>query len=304
MALGSVPVGDNERALDFLLRTQNSDGSWPVVLGDDQGGAYVTSLTVIALRDLVSAIPARLRAIHWLLRCAGKESNWIWKWKFRTADRHVSFDPAPWSVPESSGSTGPALLAGLAVVDSPRGLILATPAALGLLSATALSCGVSLRSWLLHATGSSLAFAFAPTGGGATAAAADPGSPSSIPRSSGSDLPVTTSTTVVRPAGRSSACALSWCESRPHLQCPTENAAAQQELKPLRMPARFHSHAHRFPSSMQFTVELLRFLGVLQSALTALSCLLINERYLLETRVIIASYNQHRRLLSPRPLIG
>lgn len=93
MALGSARPGDIEHAQDFLLRTQNPDGSWPVVLGDDQGGAHVTSLAVIALRDLVPAIPARLRAIHWLLNCAGKESNWFWKWKFRTADRHVRFDP-------------------------------------------------------------------------------------------------------------------------------------------------------------------------------------------------------------------
>ena len=56
-------------------------------------------LAVIALRDLVPAIPARLRAIHWLLNCAGKESNWIWKWKFRTADRHVRFDPDKYGWP-------------------------------------------------------------------------------------------------------------------------------------------------------------------------------------------------------------
>ena len=99
MALGSVPVGDIERAHDFLLRTQNPDGSWPVVLGDDQGGTYVTSLAVLALRDLLPAIPARLRAIHWLLHCVGKESNWIWKWKFRTADRHVRFDPEKYGWP-------------------------------------------------------------------------------------------------------------------------------------------------------------------------------------------------------------
>ena len=99
MALGSVPVGDIERAHDFLLRTQNPDGSWPVILGDDQGGAHVTSLAVMALRDLVPAIPARFRAIHWLLNCAGKESNWFWKWKFRTADRHVRFDPDKYGWP-------------------------------------------------------------------------------------------------------------------------------------------------------------------------------------------------------------
>jgi hypothetical protein len=58
----------------------------------------------MALRDVAAAIPARLAAYHWLLNCAGRESSWLWKWKFRTFDRHVSFDPDkfgwPW-VPET-----------------------------------------------------------------------------------------------------------------------------------------------------------------------------------------------------------
>jgi len=99
LALGSAPVGDIARAQDFLLRTQNPNGSWPVFPGDDQEGAWVTSLAVIALRDLVPAIPARLQGIHWVLNCAGKESNWLWKWKFRTADRHVRFDPEKYGWP-------------------------------------------------------------------------------------------------------------------------------------------------------------------------------------------------------------
>jgi nucleotide-binding universal stress UspA family protein len=53
----------------------------------------VTALAAVALRDIVPAIPARLRAFHWLLHFTGKESDWLWKWKFRTADRHVKFDP-------------------------------------------------------------------------------------------------------------------------------------------------------------------------------------------------------------------
>ena len=99
LALGSAPVGDLARAQDFLLRTQNPNGSWPVFPGDDQKGGWVTSLAVMALRDVVPAIPARLRAFHWLLDCAGKESNWLWKWKFRTADRHVRFDPDKYGWP-------------------------------------------------------------------------------------------------------------------------------------------------------------------------------------------------------------
>jgi len=95
LALGSAPVGDIERAQDFLLVTQNPNGSWPVFPGDDQEGGWVTSLAVMALREVVPAIPARLRGFH----CAGKESNWLWKWKFRTADRHVRFDPDKYGWP-------------------------------------------------------------------------------------------------------------------------------------------------------------------------------------------------------------
>jgi hypothetical protein len=62
-------------------------------------GGWITSLAVTALRDLVPAITARLQGFHWLLNCAGKESNWFWKWKFRTADRHVRFDPDKYDWP-------------------------------------------------------------------------------------------------------------------------------------------------------------------------------------------------------------
>jgi hypothetical protein len=40
-----------------------------------------------------------MQGVHWLLDCAGKESNWFWKWKFRTADRHVRFDPEKYGWP-------------------------------------------------------------------------------------------------------------------------------------------------------------------------------------------------------------
>ena len=93
LALGSFPGGALVRAQTFLLRTQNPDGSWPAIAGDDSDGAWVTSLVLLALHDVVSAIPATLQGVHWLMSCAGKESNWFWKWKFRTADRHVRFDP-------------------------------------------------------------------------------------------------------------------------------------------------------------------------------------------------------------------
>ncbi len=121
LALASQSVAAN-RARDFILRAQNPNGSWPVFIGDDQEGAWVTSLAVIALRDVVPAIPARLKGFHWLLNCAGKESNWFWKWKFRTADRHVRFDPDkfgwPW-VPDTVSWVVPTAFAVLALNQLP-----------------------------------------------------------------------------------------------------------------------------------------------------------------------------------------
>lgn len=93
LALGSQATDARQHAQAFLLRAQNPNGSWPVFTEDDQDGSWLTSLVAITLQDLISAIPARLRGVHWLLSSAGRESNWFWKWKFRTADRHVRFDP-------------------------------------------------------------------------------------------------------------------------------------------------------------------------------------------------------------------
>ena len=122
LALGSFPGGALVRAQTFLLRTQNPDGSWPAFAGDDSDGAWVTSLVLIALHDVVSAIPAALQGVHWLMSCAGKESNWFWKWKFRTADRHVRFDPDkfgwPW-FPDTVSWVVPTAFAVLALNQLP-----------------------------------------------------------------------------------------------------------------------------------------------------------------------------------------
>jgi len=105
-----------------LLREQNPNGSWPVFVGDDHDGSWLTSLVPITLRDFVSAIPARLKGLHWLLSNAGKEGDWFWKWKFRTADRHVRFDPDkfgwPW-FPDTASWVVPTAFAILAFNQLP-----------------------------------------------------------------------------------------------------------------------------------------------------------------------------------------
>jgi hypothetical protein len=76
----------------------------------------------MVLREAMSAIPARLQGFHWLMNCAGKESNWFWKWKFRTADRHVRFDPDkygwPW-FPDTVSWVVPTAFAVLALSQLP-----------------------------------------------------------------------------------------------------------------------------------------------------------------------------------------
>jgi hypothetical protein len=121
LAVRSLPNAAHA-AQKFLLQIQNPNGSWPAFDGDDRDGSWVTSLTSIALRDCVPAIPARLRGFHWLLKSAGKESNWFWKWKFRTTDRHVRFDPDkygwPW-FPETVSWVVPTSFAILALNQMP-----------------------------------------------------------------------------------------------------------------------------------------------------------------------------------------
>jgi hypothetical protein len=67
----------------------------------------------------------------------------------------------------------------------------------------------------------------------------------------------------------------------------------QQSFKPAGVSTRFDSHAHFLSLRRQRSVELLRFLTVLQLPFLELSSICIHKRNLLETRVIICSYNDH-----------
>jgi hypothetical protein len=86
-------------AIAFLLRTQNPNGSWPAFLGDDEKGSGLTGLALYALRRCGVEGAVTDRAIRWLLWSQGRESHWLWKWKFRIFDRHVRFDPGKFGWP-------------------------------------------------------------------------------------------------------------------------------------------------------------------------------------------------------------
>ena len=105
LALPSNSVRERDAAIRFLLRTQNANGSWPAFSGDDEAGSGLTGLALYALNGCCALGMVTNRAVQWLTESRGWESHWLWKWKFRTSDRHVRFDPDkfgwPW-MPETA----------------------------------------------------------------------------------------------------------------------------------------------------------------------------------------------------------
>lgn len=103
LALPPNLATERNAGIRCLLHLQNPNGSWPAFRGDERGSGY-TGLALYALKRRGEQGLATSRAVHWLLHSRGWESHWLWKWKFRTSDRHVRFDPDkfgwPW-MPET-----------------------------------------------------------------------------------------------------------------------------------------------------------------------------------------------------------
>src|SRR5450759_5223445 len=147
------------------------------------------------------------------------------------APQDISPLPAqsPVSARRSSDSFGPVTPTDLAVAGLPTAPTRTTPVASVRLPATTPSCAGALRSAPPLATGSSDACAPAPSGAGATTVAADPDSPSSVPRSAESDLRATISESAAHPGDPSSACVPASCgfQLRPRSTAQTRRATAQ-----------------------------------------------------------------------------
>jgi hypothetical protein len=92
------------RGIELLFRTQNADGSWPAFVGDDPDGCWTTALVAIALRFLGAPTAPIEKSIRWLLDNKGREGHWFWKWKFRTVDRAVQFNPDKYGWPWFPGT--------------------------------------------------------------------------------------------------------------------------------------------------------------------------------------------------------
>lgn len=124
LALPPNSVRERDAAIRFLFRTQNANGSWPAFSGDDGEGSGLTGLALFALDRCGARGIVGHRAVEWLLKTKGWESHWLWKWKFRTSDRHVYFDPDkfgwPW-IPETASWVVPTAYSLLALKHS-RGI--------------------------------------------------------------------------------------------------------------------------------------------------------------------------------------
>ena len=103
LALGSDSHGNAVSTVRFLKKSQLSDGGWPAFQGDSEG-AWTTALALCALTVLNEISDASNRALRWLLEARGKEGHWFWRWKFKTADRYVRFDPDKYGWPWSHGT--------------------------------------------------------------------------------------------------------------------------------------------------------------------------------------------------------
>jgi hypothetical protein len=103
MALSTESPEEARSGLDQLSHLQRRDGAWPA-FGGDSDGSWTTALVLCALNGTGEFASAREKAFQWLLSERGREGHWLWRWKFKTADRNVRFDPDKYGWPWASGS--------------------------------------------------------------------------------------------------------------------------------------------------------------------------------------------------------
>ena len=99
MALHERESPARDHAMDLIRRTQNPDGSFPAFEGDDPKGCWTTALAAITLRFTGARSAQIEKSLRWLLDSKGREGHWFWKWKFRTVDRAVQFNPDKYGWP-------------------------------------------------------------------------------------------------------------------------------------------------------------------------------------------------------------
>ena len=88
-----------------LETSQNQDGGWPAFVGTEPHGCWVTALGALTLLAMGRCGERVKTATHWLLQAKGREANWLWRWRFKTVDTNVRFNPTKYGWSWVSGTT-------------------------------------------------------------------------------------------------------------------------------------------------------------------------------------------------------
>ena len=119
------------RGLKFLLDLHIPNGSWRAFNGDDSEGSGLTALAVIALINNGEITLQTERGLEWLLRSKGKESHWLWRWKFETTDTHVRFDPNKFGWPWLPGTCSWVIPTALSIIALKQAFVCCKPDQVG-----------------------------------------------------------------------------------------------------------------------------------------------------------------------------
>lgn len=116
LALLGASSARAEKGLRWIRNHRNRDGSWPAFAGDDSSGCWTTSLALLALLSVGQHGRESRDAVIWLISDLPREAHWIWRWRFRTVDTGVSFDPAKFGWSWMAGTTSWVIPTAFAVI--------------------------------------------------------------------------------------------------------------------------------------------------------------------------------------------
>ena len=109
-----------DKGLRWIRNHRNSDGSWPAFGDDDFSGCWTTSLALLALLSARQQGRETRDAVIWLISDLPREAHWIWRWRFRTVDTRVSFNPAKFGWSWVAGTTSWVIPTAFAVIALKR----------------------------------------------------------------------------------------------------------------------------------------------------------------------------------------
>lgn len=95
------------RSVKQLVALQNRDGGSPAFAGDEPRRGWIIVLAILSLTAAKSQTERPRWAIRWLLNARGREADWFWRWRFRTIDTNVRFEPAKYGWNRVPGTTRP-----------------------------------------------------------------------------------------------------------------------------------------------------------------------------------------------------